>query len=99
MCKKEGFSLGDVNKSDLKKPVVNVIDFGVIADGKTDCTAKLNECLEWTKAQGYSHVWLPSGTYLIDAVYRGINFFLFVMPAYECQVIFVLRWHQMPLSK
>ncbi|MDG3044560.1 hypothetical protein OE903_13920 [Bacillus sp. B6(2022)] len=46
----------------------------MIADGKTDCTAKLNECLEWTKAQGYSHVWLPSGTYVIDAVYREIDF-------------------------
>jgi len=77
MCKKEGFSVGDVNESDLKKPIVNVLDFGVIADGKTDCTAKLNECLEWTKAQGYSHVWLPSGTYLIDAVYRGDQFFPF----------------------
>nr|MDH3175894.1 right-handed parallel beta-helix repeat-containing protein [Bacillus pumilus] len=48
-----------------------------MADGKTDCTAKLNECLEWTKAQGYSHVWLPSGTYVIDAVYRGDRFFPF----------------------
>ncbi|MFA3776357.1 right-handed parallel beta-helix repeat-containing protein [Bacillus safensis] len=69
--------MGELNEADLKKPVVNVLDFGVIADGKTDCTAKLNECLEWTKAQGYSHVWLPSGTYLIDAVYRGDSFFPF----------------------
>lgn len=69
--------MGELNESDLKKPVVNVLDFGVIADGKTDCTAKLNECLEWTKAQGYSHIWLPSGTYLIDAVYRGDPFFPF----------------------
>ncbi|AMM96210.1 uronase [Bacillus pumilus] len=77
MCEKEGFRLGELNESDLKKPVVNVQDFGVVADGKTDCTAKLNECLEWTKAQGYSHVWLPSGTYVIDAVYRGDQFFPF----------------------
>ncbi|MCY7431149.1 right-handed parallel beta-helix repeat-containing protein [Bacillus safensis] len=69
--------MGELNESDLKKPVVNVLDFGVIADGKTDCTAKLNECLEWTKAQGYSQIWLPSGTYLIDAVYRGDPFFPF----------------------
>ncbi|MCY7680782.1 right-handed parallel beta-helix repeat-containing protein [Bacillus pumilus] len=69
--------MGELNESDLKKPVVNVQDFGVVADGKTDCTAKLNECLEWTKAQGYSHVWLPSGTYVIDAVYRGDQFFPF----------------------
>ncbi|MCY9577409.1 right-handed parallel beta-helix repeat-containing protein [Bacillus xiamenensis] len=69
--------MGELNESDLKKPIVNVLDFGVIADGKTDCTAKLNECLEWTKAQGYSHVWLPSGTYVIDAVYRGDPFFPF----------------------
>ncbi|MCY7526142.1 glycoside hydrolase family 55 protein, partial [Bacillus safensis] len=69
--------MGELNEADLKKPVVNVLDFGVIADGKTDCTARLNECLEWTKAQGYSHVWLPSGTYLIDAVYRGDSFFPF----------------------
>ncbi len=77
MCEKEGFRLGELNESVLKKPVVNVQDFGVVADGKTDCTAKLNECLEWTKAQGYSHVWLPSGTYVIDAVYRGDRFFPF----------------------
>lgn len=77
MCEKEGVRLGELNESDLKKPVVNVQDFGVVADGKTDCTAKLNECLEWTKAQGYSHVWLPSGTYVIDAVYRGDQFFPF----------------------
>lgn len=77
MCEKEGFRLGELNESDLKKPVVNVQDFGVVADGKTDCTARLNECLEWTKAQGYSHVWLPSGTYVIDAVYRGDQFFPF----------------------
>lgn len=69
--------MGEVHDSDLKKNVVNVLDFGVIADGKTDCTAKLNECLEWTKAQGYSHVWLPSGTYLVDAVYRGDPYFPF----------------------
>ncbi|MDM5296928.1 right-handed parallel beta-helix repeat-containing protein [Bacillus pumilus] len=69
--------MGELNEADLKKPVVNVLDFGVIADGKTDCTVKLNECLEWTKAQGYSHVWLPSGTYLVDAVYRGNPFFPF----------------------
>lgn len=75
--KKGGVWLGELNESDLKKPIVNVLDFGVIADGKTDCTAKLNECLEWTKAQGYSHVWLPSGTYVIDAVYRGDPFFPF----------------------
>lgn len=74
---KGGVWLGELNESDLKKPIVNVLDFGVIADGKTDCTVKLNECLEWTKAQGYSHVWLPSGTYVIDAVYRGDPFFPF----------------------
>ncbi|AVM22692.1 uronase [Bacillus pumilus] len=67
----------ELNESDLKKPIVNVQDFGVIADGKTDCTEMLNECLEWTKEQGYSHVWLPSGTYVIDAVYRGDPFFPF----------------------
>lgn len=77
MCEKEGFRLGELNESDLKKPVVNVQDFGVVADGKTDCTAKLNECLQWTKAQGYSHVWPLSGTYVIDAVYRGDRFFPF----------------------
>ncbi|MEI4790819.1 hypothetical protein WAX46_11165 [Bacillus sp. FJAT-53060] len=49
----------------------------MIADGKTDCTANLNKCLEWTKAQGYSHVWLPSGTYLVDALYRGDYIFSF----------------------
>ncbi|MFS0655884.1 right-handed parallel beta-helix repeat-containing protein [Bacillus sp. 179-C3.3 HS] len=65
------------NEINLKKPVVNVLDFGVIADGKTDCTEKLNECLKWTKAQGYSHVWLPSGTYLIDAVSKVNSFFPF----------------------
>lgn len=86
--------MGELNESDLKKPVVNVLDFGVIADGKTDCTAKLNECLEWTKAQGYSHIWLPSGTYLIDAVYRGDPFFLSEVQVYGCQVIYALRWRQ-----
>ncbi|WP_395940499.1 right-handed parallel beta-helix repeat-containing protein [Bacillus pumilus] len=77
MCEKEGVRLEELNESDLKKPIVNVQDFGVIADGKTDCTEMLNECLEWTKEQGYSHVWLPSGTYVIDAVYRGDPFFPF----------------------
>ncbi|MGE6632015.1 right-handed parallel beta-helix repeat-containing protein [Bacillus sp. NPDC077027] len=66
--------MGELNGPDMNKTIVNVADFGVIADGETDCTAMLNECLKWTKSQGYSHVWLPSGTYLIDPTYEGDAF-------------------------
>ncbi|MFN2746631.1 MULTISPECIES: right-handed parallel beta-helix repeat-containing protein [Bacillus] len=57
--------------------VVDVTKFGAVGDGQTDCTEEINECLRWTKSMGYSTVWIPNGTYLIDGTLNGDQAFPF----------------------
>ncbi|KAA6449734.1 hypothetical protein FZC77_20100 [Bacillus swezeyi] len=56
---------------EMRMVVADVTKFGAVGDGKTDCTAEINECLRWTKSMGYNTVWIPNGTYLIDGTLNG----------------------------
>ncbi|UOY90884.1 right-handed parallel beta-helix repeat-containing protein [Bacillus glycinifermentans] len=51
--------------------VADVTKFGAVGDGNTDCTNAINECLKWAKSMGIHTVWIPNGTYLIDATQNG----------------------------
>lgn len=56
---------------EMTMTVADVTKFGAVGDGKTDCTNAINECLKWAKSMGIHTVWIPNGTYLIDATQNG----------------------------
>ncbi len=51
--------------------ILNVADFGILGDGKTDYTELINQCLGMAVLKGYHMVWFPTGTYLIDGTLGG----------------------------
>ncbi|AKL85480.1 right-handed parallel beta-helix repeat-containing protein [Bacillus atrophaeus] len=51
--------------------VLDVTDYGVSGDGKTDSTEMINQCLTAASEKGYHTVWFPKGTYMIDGTLGG----------------------------
>lgn len=70
-----GFRLkSDYGLTNYMHPIINVIDYDAKGDGDNNDTNAIKSALEAAKNKGISTVYLPDGTYLIDAAeYSNLN--------------------------
>ena len=49
--------------------IINILDCGAIADGKTSCTAAIKTAVDKCAENGGGTVFVPAGTYLTGPIF------------------------------
>ena len=63
----------NMNEPEFKDAEFNIVDFGAINDGITDCSKAIQEAIQTCSEQGGGKVIVPAGTYLTGAIHLLSN--------------------------
>ena len=58
----------------------NILDYGAVGDGKTDCSQAFKQAIEGCSSKGGGRVVIPSGIFLTGAIHLKSNVNLYVSP-------------------
>ena len=53
--------------------IINILDCGAVADGKTSCTAAIKTAIDKCAENGGGTVFVPAGTYLTGPIFLKSN--------------------------
>lgn len=68
----------DTTSSGVKLPEYNIVDYGAVADGKTDCGAVINKIINILPASGGT-ILIPQGEFYINTTVNVNKSFVTIM--------------------